>query len=97
MNAMSKSTCKMLSGDSRNKDRSFQTHILPLCQWSRQINSLKLFLSVQCELERNLSLTRKLKSEPKAMDELRTKFVETAMRYIGVPYARRYHEPSCEG
>ncbi|XP_077863250.1 uncharacterized protein LOC144346250 [Saccoglossus kowalevskii] len=31
--------------------------------------------------------------EPERMLSLRMKFLETAKRYFGVPYARRYHEP----
>ena len=29
-------------------------------------------------------------------DKLRKKFVDTALSYIGVPYARRYHGEYCE-
>jgi len=30
------------------------------------------------------------------MQRLREKFLQTALTYIGVPYARKYHEPDCE-
>ena len=35
-------------------------------------------------------------SDPSRMAALRRKFLETAMTYIGVPYAKRYHTPDCE-
>ena len=35
-------------------------------------------------------------SDLSRMAALRRKFLETAMTYIGVPYAKRYHTPDCE-
>ena len=34
-------------------------------------------------------------TNPCKVAALRKKFLDTAMTYIGVPYARRYHEPEC--
>lgn len=39
---------------------------------------------------------REKRSDPEHMQKLRKKFLQTALTYIGVPYARKYHEPDCE-
>ena len=33
--------------------------------------------------------------DPKQMAALRNKFLKQAMTYIGIPYAKKYHEPDC--
>ena len=40
--------------------------------------------------------SREEKCDPIKMETLRGRFVEQAKKYIGVPYAKRYHEPDCE-
>ena len=30
------------------------------------------------------------------VERLRSKFLQTALSYRGVPYARRYHDPECK-
>jgi len=37
-----------------------------------------------------------VRSDPTQMAILRKKFMDTARTYIGVPYAKRYHEPDCK-
>lgn len=37
--------------------------------------------------------TKRNQRDQGKMEELRLKFVEQAKMYLGVPYARRYHEP----
>ena len=36
------------------------------------------------------------RSDPTRMAILRKKFIDTAKTYIGVPYARKYHQPDCK-
>ena len=42
-----------------------------------------------------LKLTKSDRSQ-EFKDTLRAKFVETAKKYFGVPYAKRYHQPGDE-
>lgn len=39
---------------------------------------------------KNAKIDRK---DPELKRKLREKFIETAKKYIGVPYAKRYHKP----
>lgn len=39
---------------------------------------------------KNMNVDRK---NPEFKKKLREKFVETAKKYLGVPYAKRYHKP----
>lgn len=34
------------------------------------------------------------RTSPEFKQQLREKFIETAKKYIGVPYAQKYHKPS---
>ena len=36
------------------------------------------------------------RAQPEMMAALRKKFFEVAMSYVGVPYAKRYHQPDCK-
>lgn len=36
---------------------------------------------------------KKTQRDENQLEKLRLKFVEQAKMYLGVPYARRYHEP----
>ena len=39
---------------------------------------------------------REVERDEATLERLRNKFLQTALSYCGVPYARRYHEPDCE-
>lgn len=41
-------------------------------------------------------LVRETERDGATLDCLRRKFLQTALSYCGVPYARRYHEPDCK-
>lgn len=43
----------------------------------------------------SVQLSLEARSDPARMEGLRKKFLETAMSYMGTPYARRYHSPDC--
>ena len=53
---------------------------------------------LQDELRERLAYERRSSEQrmnPQNMEQLRKKFLATALGYIGVPYAQRYHSPEC--
>ncbi|XP_065890894.1 protein polyglycylase TTLL10-like isoform X2 [Dysidea avara] len=54
------------------------------------------FLKFKQEREKEIRIQRRRKLEKRSaesLDKLRQKFLDTALSYMGVPYARRYHGP----
>ena len=52
-----------------------------------------------CDQQKEIRIQRRRKLEKRSaesLDKLRQKLLDTALSYMGVPYARRYHGPDCK-
>ena len=56
--------------------------------WSAKIAQEKIRMTLQAERK-----AAERRCDPQQMAELRKKFVEKALQYLGVPYAKKFHEP----
>ena len=64
-----------------------------------QKNFMKFMNRKKSQRKHNKHLKKtaaKKRRSPEFKEELRKKFVETPKKYIGVPYAKRYHKPGDE-
>ncbi len=48
------------------------------------------------ERQRLEQLSLDARADPGRMAELRSKFLQRAKSYMGIPYAKRYHTPDCK-
>ena len=53
-------------------------------------------MATQRELRERNRQRIQVERDEASLDRLRIQFLQTALSYCGVPYARRYHEPECE-
>lgn len=72
-----------------------QVRTLPLSSDRRAMISIALQNELR-DRSRAQAAAREQQRDQATMDSLREKFLQTALSYCGVPYARRYHQPECE-
>lgn len=92
-----------LSGSEHNKENKVQENKIEdtkvLDELAPKVSIQDAFKKFQKEKFYQLKLNKFLKNvkvdrtSPEFKQQLRQKFIETAKKYIGVPYAQKYHKP----
>ena len=66
-----------------------------VCVWNCTLHNAA-YTTLQKELREQNRARSRVPRDEAALATLRSLFLQTALSYCGVPYARRYHQPDCE-
>ena len=73
-----------------------KVYMQPSLQWLAGSKSVHGFQRQLKERRRATRPETVPERDEASLERLRHQFLQTALSYCGVPYARRYHEPDCE-